>query len=49
LSGLAARIGPTPADLGQDEAANLAKWAAAREVARHWLTGADPLPDTLSV
>jgi hypothetical protein len=45
LTPLAARIGPTPAELGQDDAVSGPKWAVARETGRHWLTGADPVPD----
>ncbi|MDA8048018.1 MAG: amidohydrolase family protein [Actinomycetota bacterium] len=38
LSGLADRIGPTPADLGQaDDTANQAKWKEARDSGRFWL------------
>ncbi len=42
---LAQRVGPTPADLGQDadQSAVEASWARSREVGRHWLT--DRLPD----
>ncbi len=42
LRPVADRIGPTPADLGQDDAAATARWAEARLVGRHWLTGRDP-------
>ncbi len=43
LAPLVEKIGPTPADLGQDEAQNLEKWRAAEEVGRHWLTGKGPI------
>jgi hypothetical protein len=42
LTPLAQRIGPTPSDLGQDDAVSLAKWSDARAAGRHWLTGAEP-------
>ncbi|WP_277396068.1 SDR family NAD(P)-dependent oxidoreductase [Mycobacterium camsae] len=45
LAALADRIGPTPQDLGQDDAVSVPKWEAPRQTGRHWLTGADPLPD----
>ena len=45
LKPLAERIGPTPEDLGQDDAVSIPKWAASRETGRHWLTGADVVPD----
>ena len=35
------RIGPTPEELGQDDAANREKWAAQQAVGRFWETGAD--------
>ncbi|WP_414169604.1 amidohydrolase family protein [Streptoverticillium reticulum] len=43
LAPLAARIGPTPDDLGQpaDQRAVEASWARSRETGRHWLTGED--------
>jgi predicted TIM-barrel fold metal-dependent hydrolase len=43
LEPLARRIGPTPAELGQqdDQAAVTASWARSREVGRHWLTDHD--------
>jgi hypothetical protein len=43
LAPLAARIGPTPAELGQDadQSAVEASWARSREVGRHWLTDHD--------
>jgi predicted TIM-barrel fold metal-dependent hydrolase len=43
LAPIAARIGPTPRELGQpaDQAAVEASWARARETGRHWLTGHD--------
>ncbi|MBT2405859.1 MULTISPECIES: amidohydrolase family protein [unclassified Streptomyces] len=43
LAPVAARIGPTPAELGQspDQAAVEASWARSREVGRHWLTDND--------
>ncbi|HMC40358.1 MAG TPA: amidohydrolase, partial [Acidimicrobiales bacterium] len=44
LRPLADRIGPTPADLGQDDAVSIRKWEASRAAGRHWLTGSDPLP-----
>ncbi|NQZ98651.1 MAG: amidohydrolase [Myxococcales bacterium] len=44
LAPLVERIGPTPADLGQEEAQDLEKWRAAEEVGRHWLTGKEPIP-----
>jgi hypothetical protein len=48
LRPLAARIGPTPAELGQDDSVSIPKWEAARAAGRHWLTGADPIPDLVS-
>ena len=45
LTPLAERIGPTPEDLGQDDAVNVPKWAAQRDAGRHWLSGADVVPD----
>lgn len=45
LEPLAERIGPTPEDLGQDDAVSIPKWAAPREAGRHWLSGADVVPD----
>ena len=45
LAPLVQRIGPTPEDLGQDDAVSIPKWEAARRVGRHWLTEAEPLPD----
>ena len=45
LAPLVARIGPTPADLGQDDAVSIPKWEAARQAGRHWLTDAEPIPD----
>lgn len=43
LEPLARRIGPTPAELGQqdDQEAVTASWARSREVGRHWLTDHD--------
>ncbi|MFI9718959.1 amidohydrolase family protein [Streptomyces sp. NPDC052396] len=43
LAPLAARIGPTPAELGQsaDQPAVEASWARSRETGRHWLTDRD--------
>lgn len=46
LAPLATRIGPTPADLGQDDATSQERWQAAREIGRHWLTGNDPITGT---
>jgi predicted TIM-barrel fold metal-dependent hydrolase len=37
LRALADEVGPTPADLGQDDAANQAKWAEAKATGRFWL------------
>jgi hypothetical protein len=45
LAALAERIGPTPEDLGQDDAVSIPKWEAARRAGRHWLTDAEPIPD----
>jgi len=45
LAALAERIGPTPEDLGQDDAVSVPKWEAARRAGRHWLTDAEPIPD----
>jgi hypothetical protein len=39
------RIGPTPEDLGQDDAVSVPKWEAARQAGRHWLTDAEPVAD----
>ena len=44
LTALAERIGPTPEDLGQDDAVSVPKWEAARRAGRHWLTDAEPIP-----
>lgn len=43
LRPLAGRIGPTPADLGQD-GHDLAKWDALRAAGRPWLTGVEAVP-----
>ncbi|MFD0690770.1 amidohydrolase family protein [Actinomadura fibrosa] len=40
LAPVAARIGPTPADLGQD-GADTTLWDVPRRTGRHWLTGPD--------
>ncbi len=40
LAPIAAGIGPTPEDLGQDKA-DFTIWEQARETGRHWLTGPD--------
>jgi hypothetical protein len=45
LAPLVQRIGPTPADLGQDDSVSFAKWESARAAGRHWLSGAEPLAD----
>ena len=45
LAPLAERIGPTPEELGQDDAVSIPKWEAARLAGRHWLTDAEPIPD----
>jgi hypothetical protein len=45
LAGLAERIGPTPEDLGRDDAVSVPKWEAARRTGRHRLTVAEPIPD----
>ncbi len=44
LTPLARRIGPTPADLGQDDAVSVPKWAEAKAAGRHWLTETEPDP-----
>jgi predicted TIM-barrel fold metal-dependent hydrolase len=45
LGKLAAKVGPTPEELGQvDDAANQAKWLPAKTVGRHWLTGMEVMP-----
>ncbi len=41
LAPLVARIGPTPADFGQDDEVSEARWATAKRVGRWWETGAD--------
>lgn len=43
LAPLAAKIAPTPEDLGQTPEGS-PHWQAAREVGRHWLTDRDPVP-----
>lgn len=43
LAPLAAKIGPTPDDLGQTDPAGSPRWNEAREVGRHWITGKDPI------
>ncbi len=43
LQPLVDRIGPTPEELGQTED-HTAKWAAAKEAGRHWLTGIETWP-----
>jgi hypothetical protein len=48
LAPLAARIGPTPADLGQTDPAGSPRWNEAREVGRHWLTNQDPTPSVVA-
>ena len=45
LTALAERVGPTPEELGQDDAVSVPKWEAARAAGRHWLTDAEPLAD----
>ena len=45
LAPLAGRIGPTPEDLGQDDAVSVPKWQTTRRAGRHWLTDAEPSPD----
>ena len=45
LAPLVQRIGPTPEELGQDDAVSIPKWEAARSAGRHWLTDAEALPD----
>ena len=45
LKPLADRIGPTADDLGQDDSVSVPKWATARDAGRHWLTGAEAIPD----
>ena len=47
LAGLAARIGPSPEDLGQ-VGDPTAKWAALKEAGRPWLTGIETLPPALA-
>jgi hypothetical protein len=47
LNVLAERIGPTPEDLGQDDAVSIPKWDAAHRAGRHWLTDAEPIPDVV--
>ncbi len=44
LAPLVEKIGPTPAELGQEEGHDLEKWREAAEVGRHWLTGKGPIP-----
>jgi predicted TIM-barrel fold metal-dependent hydrolase len=48
LAPLAARIGPTPEDLGQTDPAGSPRWNEAREVGRHWLTNQDPTPSVVA-
>jgi hypothetical protein len=43
LAPLAARVGPTPTDLGQS-GAGLAKWDALAAAGRPWLTGVEAVP-----
>jgi len=39
LQPIADRVGPTPEDLGQDDAVSVPKWAPFKEAGRPWLTG----------
>ena len=48
LAPLAAKVGPTPADLGQTDPAGSPRWNEAREVGRHWITDRDPVPAVVS-
>jgi predicted TIM-barrel fold metal-dependent hydrolase len=41
LQPIADRVGPTPADLGQDDAVSIPKWAPFKESGRPWLTGVE--------
>jgi len=41
LQPIADRVGPTPADLGQDDAVSVPKWAPFKESGRPWLTGVE--------
>lgn len=41
LQPLANRIGPTPVDLGQDDAGANGTWTEERNRGRHWISGAD--------
>lgn len=41
LRPIADRVGPTPADLGQDDAVSIPKWAPFKESGRPWLTGVE--------
>jgi hypothetical protein len=43
LAPLAAKVGPTPADLGQT-GEDLAKWDALAAAGRPWLSGVEALP-----
>lgn len=47
LAPLAARVGPTPADLGQT-GDDLAKWADLATAARPWLSGVEAVPITVA-
>jgi predicted TIM-barrel fold metal-dependent hydrolase len=47
LAPLAARVGPTPSDLGQTGESD-GKWAALAEAGRSWLTGVEAVPVTLA-
>ena len=42
LAPIAERVGPTPAELGQDDQQNTAKWERARTTGRFWDTEVDP-------
>lgn len=48
LEPLVERIGPTPEELGQTKGVDLSKWEAIEAAGRHWLTGADVVPVTVS-
>jgi len=44
LAPIADRIGPTPDDLGQTDAAAVAKWEPLRAAGRSWLSGVEAVP-----
>ncbi len=48
LQPIADRIGPTPADLGQTDESQAAKWDALKHAGRPWLSNEDAVPLPIS-